>query len=191
MRLQLLTLAAVAMLATATAWAGNPHPRQCNDCGFGKRVHCPQCSEPCYPTVSKDMEKKHCWCVETKTICIPKIRFPWEHSSDCCDSKDGCPPPKCGRTKCVRLLVKKEYECPVCKYNFDVDQAKDCAAHGKSHLVPADDAKQVPAPPLVPTEARRTLRQPHSLALPAKGSTANTAATKKKSFTKVFAGFFK
>jgi hypothetical protein len=178
MRLQLLTLAAVAMLATASAWAGNPQPHQCSDCGYGKRVHCPRCSEPCYPTVSKDMEKKHCWCVETKTICIPKIRFPWErHSGDCCASKDGCcPQPKCGRTKCVRVLVKKEYECPVCKYNFDVDKGKDCAAQGKMDLLPAGKANDVPAPPPVPTEARRTRHQPLYLTLPVGSSTSKTAA---------------
>ncbi len=186
MRLQLLALAAVAMLATTSVLAGKPQLAQCSDCRVGKQVHCPHCSKPCSPTVSKDMETKHCWCVETKTICIPKVRFPWERHQDCCESKNGCPPPKCGRTKCVRVLVKKEYECPVCKYKFDVEKDANCAAHGKPQFAPGENGTDTPAPP-VPTEARRQLHQPRS----AVQSVEATEPTADKDASNVFRAFFK
>lgn len=125
----------------------------------GLGAHCPRCHETCYPTVTKGTETKSCWNVETKAICIPKVRFPWEMG--CCNKgcgKDGCLPPKCGKVKYVNVLVKHEYECSACKYSFDIDGHKD--ASGASHKAPSYDAPADAAltpvePP--PVEARLPL----------------------------------
>ncbi len=41
-------------------------------------VTCPHCSSPCRPVVHKENETKHCWGIQCKTICIPRVTFPWE-----------------------------------------------------------------------------------------------------------------
>ncbi len=157
MRLQLLAIALVASLAGAPAIAGD-HGHDGKG-GHGKGSHrsfCPHCGDACYPTVVKGTETKHCWNVETKAICIPKVRFPWE--SNCgkgCGGKacgkDNCVPPKCGRTKYVRVLVKHEYECSTCKYVWDVDSYKN--GHGKYDGVKSDKAPSVEVPAAPPSPA--------------------------------------
>ncbi len=110
MRWQLFALILGAILTCQTAFAGDA------SC-------CKQCGETCYPTVTKGTVSKHCWDYQTKTICIPRVRFPWE--SSCCDkTKDGCLPAKPGRTKQVKVLVKHEYKCSVCKYSWTPKSAK-------------------------------------------------------------------
>ena len=56
-------------------------------------------------------ETKTCWCVEEQEICtlLPGCHHDCD---DCCQ-----PPPRCGKPKCVKKLVKKEYqvETPVYK----------------------------------------------------------------------------
>ncbi len=126
-------------------------------------IHCPRCHEPCFPTVTKAKETKQCWEVETKTICIPKVRFPWE--SRCCDKgcgNDGCVAPKGGRTKCVNVLRKHEYECSTCKYSWDADSHKYQNGQGDKTPVygePTAAAPTVSVPPSneasLPTSTRR------------------------------------
>ena len=85
--------------------------------GLAVRLHtCPHCQTQCTPkicepTPSTDKEKKHCWCIETKEVCIPHIRFPWQ---PCCE------PPKCGRVRTVKTLKKVEYECEKCGYKWEI-----------------------------------------------------------------------
>lgn len=85
--------------------------------GAFPRLHtCPQCSQPCTPkfcepTPETEKEKKHCWCIETKDICIPHIRWPWQ---SCCE------PPKCGRVRTVKVLNKVEYECEKCGWKWEI-----------------------------------------------------------------------
>lgn len=64
------------------------------------------CKHVCKLTKETEDEKKHCWNVQCKPICIPKIRFPWEK---CCQ-------PKGATLKYVHVLKKHEYKCPSCKY---------------------------------------------------------------------------
>lgn len=140
MHLKMFALVAIAVTANVAATAGESNRRQ--------RACCPRCGEACYRTVSVGKEKKHCWVVDTKTICIPKVRFPWERDRDkdgCC--KKGCPSPKSGRTKCVRVLLKCEYECEVCKYHWDEDTMKRRKRN----------SQDVPPPP--PVEARKIAPQ--------------------------------
>lgn len=115
------------MLSASIAIAGDHK-------GHGQRTGliCPQCTEPCYPTVTKGKETRHCWGVETKTICIPRVRWPWEtwgkgdgksggcgdkcdskahggkgHGGKCAGGKCGakCPEVNCLEPKCGRTRV--------------------------------------------------------------------------------------
>lgn len=110
----------LAMFAARTAVAGGHD-------GHGRGIKCPSCCDDCVLSAEKSTETKHCWEVETKTICIPRITFPWQRCGGCgnkrCEGKDGCstPPPLNGaKSKCVKILVKHEYECTTCKYKFSV-----------------------------------------------------------------------
>ena len=158
MRLHLKALAIVAMVAGVPAFAGDE-----GNCAkrYTHCANCPHCGEVCYPTVSRDKKTKHCWKVESKTICIPKVRFPWEkkcNEKSCCEKE--CALPKCGRKKCVKVLMKHEYECTVCKYSWNpapcgCEQGKD-----GGDFAPPPPASNRDIPPTPPEEARRQVRPP-------------------------------
>ncbi len=38
---------------------------------------CGCCRDYCVATVEKEKVEKHCWCTETKKICVPKVVCPW------------------------------------------------------------------------------------------------------------------
>ena len=189
MRLQLLALALVATIAGTPAFAGDQGYHGKDGGCSRSRAFCPHCGDACYPTVTKGTETKTCWNVETKSICIPRIRFPWEKA--CCDKgcgKDGCVPPKCGRTKCVNVLMKHEYECSTCKYSWDVDSYKqgngksDKAAHGPTEAAPA-----VPQPPAVDAGLERnTLR-----VAPISFERSSAAAPAEKSYAEILTSLFR
>ena len=90
---------------SAIAIAGHRHDR-CPDCG----------NALCVPSFEPVKEKKHCWQVECKKICIPHIRLPWQ---SCCEL------PKCGWVRNVKVLKKVEYECEKCGCKWDV-KCLDC-----------------------------------------------------------------
>jgi hypothetical protein len=136
--------AALLLAAASVAQAGDGCDGKA---GCGCHVSCPRCSAPCELAVSKDKEEHSCWEVECKTICIPRITFPWQACHSCkgagaCDGKCGsghcmqrgkdglCPdvachlPAKCGRSKNVRVLTKHTYECSVCKYKWEPADGK-------------------------------------------------------------------
>ncbi len=172
MRSAVIGAALIALAVTAPAAAGDHG-------GKGghlvpKRIWCPRCAAPCEPTVTKGKETRSCWEVETKTICVPRVTFPWEaracgagKKSGCksgckgCSGKGGkdlcgpapdCTPAKCGRTKCVNVLMKREYECTVCKYNWEPQK------HGgkdKGVTAPADQGPAVPPPPAIEASFQR------------------------------------
>ena len=95
----------------------------CYSAGIVPHLHtCPQCNQPCKcklcePTPTTEKDKKHCWCIETKDVCIPHIRWPWQ---PCCE------PPKCGRVRTVKVLKKVEYECEKCGYKWEIKCAGCC-----------------------------------------------------------------
>lgn len=157
MRLKLMALAIVAVVAGVPALAGDNYPcEKGSHCTSKQCSNCPKCGNVCYPTVKEGKEKKHCWEVKTKTICIPKVRFPWEKScsDSCCDKQ--CEQPKCGRTKCVRVLMKCEYECPKCKYSWD---PVPCGCEkGGCDIAPPAPARDTPPA----EEARRRIRPPEA-----------------------------
>ncbi len=72
-------------------------------------IVCPQCHKHCKCEVEKVTEKKTCFDVECKAICVPRVKFWWE---DCCQ------PPRCAKTRLVHVLVEEEYECEHCRYKW-------------------------------------------------------------------------
>lgn len=88
---------------------------------------CPRCRTTCCELKVEQGEKeKHCWNVECKTICIPRVVFPWQKS--CCD-----PSVNNGAwTRKVRVLKKHTYTCPTCEYSWSpVDRG--CCGVGCCH----------------------------------------------------------
>jgi hypothetical protein len=93
-------------------------------------------------------EKKTCWCVECQEICplMPGCR-------DCCDK---CPPPRCGRPKTVKKLVKKEYEVEVpvykcvvrhlCQASSDSEQGDESSGGAASCAPAAGSARSCACP---------------------------------------------
>ena len=120
----------------------------------GESAHsmfCPHCHEACYPTVTKGTETRHCWQIQTKAICIPRVSFPWQlhHAGK---GHEGCPEPaRCGRVKHVSVLVRLEFECPKCQYNWT---AEPKAA--------APESVQDPVPVVIGDVAHGAVSQPAS-----------------------------
>ncbi len=76
-----------------------------------KTVSCPECDcDFCELKVSKTKEKKKCFVVKQKEVCVPAVRLPW---------KKCCPPSK-SKVRVVNVLSTKSYECPTCKYEWNV-----------------------------------------------------------------------
>ena len=85
------TLAIVSMTLSSVALAdGGCKPAGC---------HPDRNVASCRPTVKKVDIKATCYKIETKTICIPPTRFPWDPSP--CDSLCG---EKCGKNSQDRQL---------------------------------------------------------------------------------------
>lgn len=120
---------------------------------------CPRCGEVCKPSVERDLEDKTCWEVECETICIPRVRFPWEKAPCGC-----CPPAKCARAKKVNVLIEYEYKCPVCKYSFEAPESRPCGP-GCRHCQGGGPCTQAPAaapaaPPVLPPAPTVEARAP-------------------------------
>ena len=71
--------------------------------GKAKKSCCPKCKTCCELKVEEGTEEKHCWKVESKVICIPRVAFSWQwpfKKKSCkqeCDAnckKPCCAPPK-------------------------------------------------------------------------------------------------
>ncbi|MEM7476813.1 MAG: hypothetical protein AAF483_17655 [Planctomycetota bacterium] len=150
--------------------------------GNCKKSCCPKCKTPCVLKVEQGTEEKHCWKIEEKVVCIPRVTFswqwPWEKKSKGCSSGcdtdcDGscctpnCPPPKLARSRTVKTLVKHEYECPVCKYSWEPRSCEPCTAY---HAAPAQTMAPAPAPQ--PTPAVQP-EQPEQPAAPTADANAN------------------
>jgi hypothetical protein len=105
----LLVMAAICCTGTL-ALAGRHGGDCCPDCGH----------KVCQPKQETIKEKKSCWDVVCKDICIPKAKWPWE---SCCQ-------PQCARVKTVKVLKKVEYECEKCRTKWEVvacgSQASSC-----------------------------------------------------------------
>ena len=194
MRLQLLAWALAATIAGTSAFAGDDgHDGKHEGHGKGgQRAFCPHCGDACYPTVTKGKETKHCWNVETKAICIPKVRFPWEHG--CCDKgcgKDGCAPPKCGRTKYVDVLMKHEYECSKCEYSWDVDSYKHDNGKSNKYKESSEEPAEASPTPADPPPVEASLQNSTRRVAPVGFEQSDSAAPVKQSYFKIPMSLFK
>ena len=115
---------------------------------------CPQCH--CEVTKEEGKVKKHCYEVECKQICIPKVRIPWHllgqafsNGSKCdtgdCDAGD-CSQKPCGEVRTIRVLKKKEYECKVCKCKWTAVCNEGGCDAGSADVDEGGDAALPPAP---------------------------------------------
>ena len=94
-----------------------PTPTSAQECV----VECPRCQYKCQLTVERKLDTNHCWDVEEKAICVPKITFPWQ---SCCA-------PKCARVLKVRVLKKVEYECERCYFQWKASRTCCGSVNGK------------------------------------------------------------
>jgi len=132
-------------LFAALGLAGQHAGASDDTCG---QTCCDQCGCPaaclqktCQVVCEVKKEKKTCWCVECSEICplMPGRR-------DCCSE---CPPPpRCGDPKCVKKLVKKEYQVEVPVYKCVVRHVcPDCFSGGSTNSAPS----AAPNPPAAAT----------------------------------------
>ena len=71
--------------------------------------------------------------MEQKLICVPKVSLPWRR----CEKRCGCGCAgncrhRCAKTKVIKVLKVKEYECDTCKYTWKVyePETPDAATQG-------------------------------------------------------------
>lgn len=72
-------------------------------------VACPKCNSTCRLVYEKGVQKQTVFDVSCKTICIPKVRLPWQK-----------PCAAAARLKQVKVLEEDTIECPVCEYRWEV-----------------------------------------------------------------------
>lgn len=118
------------------------------------QTSCPRCNLK----VSLEKIKKHCYRVGCKTVCIPRVTFPWQICKDKGCNRCGCTPciccpnpPNGARLRTVNVLKKFEYECERCKYKWTPETDKCGCGDGSSCTSPgtAPDADKPPTPPAV------------------------------------------
>ena len=110
----------------------------CMGCKKGCTKHvqcCPECAEEvCSCSCVKVEESRSCFKVDYKTICIPKVKLPWE---SCCK-------PRCAEARSVKVLLVHRYKCPKCKCRWEVQQPKppvlpgQMGIEGEVGIVPGD-----------------------------------------------------
>lgn len=133
-----------------------PAPLAGGGCGTGQ-VCCPKCNYVCEFSVDKAKEKKHCYEVQCKTICIPPLTFPWQ-SGHACGKDIACRgTTRCGRVKFVRVLVKQEYECTRCKHTWKAVRVK-CGPTDDDR-VPTTDREDPGIVPPLPIDGGRQRRR--------------------------------
>ena len=129
--------------------AGSCDSAGCTSCApLRPFIQCGKCNGTCYLKVEKTTKEKSCFKVETKQICIPKVRFPWQPKVDCdsCDSAGNCTS-RCGRVKTILVLKKHKYECPDCKYTWEVASSGACDSGNCDGDSTGNNASAVVVPP--------------------------------------------
>ncbi len=139
--------------ATAADAGGTPCcDQRCDQCG--RHVACLQ--KTCQVVCGVKKETKTCWCVEYQEIC-PLLPGCHQHCDQC------PPPPRCGNPKCVKKLVKKEYQVEVPAYKCVVrNLCCECLEHGAAEVPSvapnppaASSGQPLPPPPTPPARAPR------------------------------------
>lgn len=132
-------LIAVLMPASRPAGAADDACGQtcCDRCGCRATCLLKTC-----PVCEVKKETRTCWCIESKDICPLLPGLPH------CGKE--CPPPHCGNPKCVKRLVKKEYQVEVPVYKCVVQRlCCQCAGGSPVSTLPCA-APNPPAPPASP-----------------------------------------
>ena len=164
--------AVVCLLLAQTATAG--------DCGKAPDC-CAQCGDkaPCQPKTCRVVcgvkkVKKYCWQVKCEEFCLPMPGC--RKSASGCGAVDECDPgcgpakaptpPKCGKVRCRKKLVKKEYtvEVPIYKCVVKNVCGECCEPSGDDVIEeamqpPSENRRQTiehaPLPPTVTATAYR------------------------------------
>lgn len=130
----------------------------CDPCNSGAcdNDYCGDCCRKCcVATVEKEKIEKHCWKLEPKEICVPKVVLPWQEGGsgltifnclkkcsksnccgeiDCCDSCSGdsccCMKPRCGKVITVCDLKKEKYEVEECVCKWSIRRLPPCCDNG-------------------------------------------------------------
>ncbi|MDB4476623.1 hypothetical protein N9250_01595 [bacterium] len=137
------TLLAITMIATIAIKADTAKAEINIPCLCTK---CPSCD--CSLEAKMVDVEKSCFEVETKTICIPRVVFPWQKkkASGSCDSCDGRGCNSCvnngAEMRCIRVLKKKKYTCPECKYSWTPNTSGCCAGACDEGCAKADSSKR-------------------------------------------------
>ena len=137
------SLLSVAMIATL---AMKSEKAQAEINILGVCTKCPSCD--CALEAKMVDVEKSCFEVETKTICIPKVVFPWQRKKACgsCDSCDGQGCNTCinngATTRCIRVIKKKKYTCPECKYSWSHKGSGGCDNGCDAGCAKAESVKQ-------------------------------------------------
>jgi hypothetical protein len=146
MKLLMRTLILNIALFTAPALMAAPAAVADDACGFaccdqcGRRCDCLQ--KTCQLVCEVKKEKKTCWCVDIQEFCTLMPACP--HLCHQCPD-----PPHCGKEKCVKKLVKKEYEASVPVYKCVVRYVCPACLNGGA----ANPPNAAPSPPSAPTVA--------------------------------------
>ncbi len=113
----------------------------CDKCG----CPCDCLQKTCQLVCEIKKEKKTCWCVEYQEFCTLMPGCP--HLCDECAD-----PPHCGRSKCVKKLVKKEYQVDVPVYKCVVRYLCPACSNGAPPNIPnaAPQPQSAPAAPVTP-----------------------------------------
>lgn len=128
------------------------------------RMACSNCNcEVCLLETKSITEKKTCFKVEEKVICVPAVRMPWHK----------CNPPTTSKTKTITVLKKESYEAPACSYKWSVakaDEPSSTAANTATDIEPAAANKTVkPMPPIIrASHPKRWLRKGTDFTTPTK-----------------------
>lgn len=107
--------------------------KACNKCGRSQCCcprpprksacrQCPKClTDVCVLHAECVDEERKCFEVEQKLICIPKVSLPWRKcEKPCCGGCAANCRHQCAKTRAVRVLKTRKYECKVCKYSWKV-----------------------------------------------------------------------
>jgi hypothetical protein len=112
----------------------------CDRCG--RRCDCLQ--KTCQLVCDVKKEKKSCWCIEYLEFCTLMPACP--HLCDqCCDA-----PPHCGKEKCVKKLVKKDYEISIPVYKCVVVRLCPACCNAESAKLSNASANPQSAPTAAP-----------------------------------------
>jgi hypothetical protein len=125
--------------------------KTCCDC-CGCQCDCLQ--RTCNLTCTIKKETKTCWCVQCEEFCtlLPGCRHDCERDCKSCQ-----PLPRCAKPKCVKKLVKKEYQVDVpvykCVVLYVCPQCVQGGSNAAAAVAPNPPAPAAPslAPPAPPT----------------------------------------